>query len=529
VTPRDTWESLQNRWASGEPLSEVEERARREYASEDAVARRELELFAELGQQLERDVEAAPAPFVQRTLAALRGSRLRLVAADEAPVPPVPARSARAVLTLAAAVPLLLGSAWLIAQRGHDANSKVDASVATTRPSAQAASTPSVERSELVFASGEVEVGAHPAVIGKGTLALGEHVRTRSGHACLTIDPQIDVCLERDSELVLESLAESGVRVRVLRGTVVAALTARSEGRTFSLVYGAFSATAHGTVFAIDASSGAFSAQVSVIEGKVLVSRAGSEPRLLSAHSSLDLRADSAVENAVLGRSEEARFWSLLAPRDLWQGANLGVLEIGASEPAQRIVVDERGPFALPLSTFVTARRHQLVLRAASGAQENLEAEVEAGAVRRISVPEPARVNVGRPSSEPAVAVPSAATLLDEARQKLVHGDPRGARVGYERLRSLYPTSPEAFTVLVTLGKLELDLGAPKRSLLAFEGYLRHGGPLGPEALSGKIRALRALGRDAEERAAIHEYLSRYASGFDAPMLKKRLETLGAP
>ncbi len=80
--------------------------------------------------------------------------------------------------------------------------------------------------------------------------------------------------------------------------------------------------------------------------------------------------------------------------------------------------------------------------------------------------------------------------------------------------------------MLVTVGKLELRQNAPARALNAFNAYLKRGGPLQPEALAGKIRALRALGNSAEERRSIERYLASYPDGFEAVALKKRLAVL---
>lgn len=524
---RRTFEALQNRWVSGEALTPEEESARREYAAQDGVSRREMALFSELAARLDGPAPPPAATFVQRTLAVVRGARLRLVAPGEVqPAPIATGKRGRRVALAASAALLLVAGAGALVTFGKGAPHAIKTSPAARPTPAQPAAVPSLERSELVFASGEVLVGERPATVGKGTLPVGERVRTRAGRACLIIDPQIDVCLEQDSELVLESLAETNVRVRVVHGTVVAALSPRDAQRTFSLAHGAFSATARGTAFAIDAASADGAPQVSVLEGKVEVSDVSGAVKLLPAHSSLTLRDGASSTGAALGRGAEARLLALLAPRELWQGSSLGVLEVGAAEPELRVLVEERGPFMLPLSTFVPARRQRLVLRSASGQQVNLDAQVEAGTVHRVTPPTPSRAS-RRASENESPPTPSA--LLVEARQKLAHGDPGAARAIYERLRSTYPTSAEAKTVLVTLGKLELELGAPKRALSAFDGYLRHGGPLGPEALSGKIRALRALGREADERSAIQSYLSRYASGFDAPVLRKRLEALAAP
>jgi hypothetical protein len=137
-----------------------------------------------------------------------------------------------------------------------------------------------------------------------------------------------------------------------------------------------------------------------------------------------------------------------------------------------------------------------------------------------MSAAEPGPVESGPAPPKPA---PSATALLGDARRKLALGDSQGALSLYRKLRNAYPASPEARTVLVTMGKLELDLSQPSRALTSFESYLQGGGPLAPEAFAGKVRALRALGREAQERAAIREYLARYPNGFEAPMLKKRL------
>jgi hypothetical protein len=148
-----------------------------------------------------------------------------------------------------------------------------------------------------------------------------------------------------------------------------------------------------------------------------------------------------------------------------------------------------------------------------------MDVSVESGAFRRLVSGDLAV------RSEPEHA-PSAGSLLGLARKRLSEDNPRAALAVYLELRRTFPSSPEASTVLVTLGKLELDLGAPERALAAFDAYAMRGGPLGPEALSGRVRALRALGRTSEERRAIEEYLTRHPTGFEAPAMKKRLSTL---
>jgi hypothetical protein len=514
MSARESWNALQNRWAAGEPLSVAEERRRLDGASEDPLAARELELFRELSTRLDQPDDAAP--NVALTLAGVRGVKLRVLGPVNADGPVARVSRKRSVLISAGVggVAVAAAAAFALLTTG-------DPPAPHLAASARPAVVPATQsRAELVFASGDVRVGGANAVVGKQTLSAGADIATTNGRACLTIDPAVDICLDAQSRVVLESLAEAAVRVRVTRGTAVAALARRKPRHDFSLVGEEVTATAHGTAFALEVDSARHAARVTVVEGSVAVARGEAAARLVSAHSSLAL-SSSREELAAIGRSEEARLQALLSPRKLWHSENLGVLEIGEGEHRQRVVVDEHGPFELPLRLFVATGRHRVGLRAEQKAEVGLEVEVEAGAARMLSA-----ADVAGQTASPADAVPSAQALLDRARQRLAAGDPRGARNLYRELRRAYPRSSEAATVLVTLGKLELELGAPDRALSAFDAYTEHGGALVPEALSGRIRALRALGRPADERRTIEQYLARYPTGFEASALRKRLVTL---
>ncbi|HEX6276170.1 MAG TPA: tetratricopeptide repeat protein, partial [Polyangiaceae bacterium] len=187
------------------------------------------------------------------------------------------------------------------------------------------------------------------------------------------------------------------------------------------------------------------------------------------------------------------------------------------------LAVDRAAPLALPFRAFVPAGRRTLSLRTPAGDEHSSTVDVIAGETLvlepRELIAKPARI-------EETSAVPSAASLLARARAELAAGNTRAALRSYQTLRARHPGSPEARTVLVTIGKLSLDLKQPARALESFETYLAAPGPLGPEALAGKIRALRALGRSADELRAIETYLARYPGGFEAPLLAQRLSAL---
>ena len=139
------------------------------------------------------------------------------------------------------------------------------------------------------------------------------------------------------------------------------------------------------------------------------------------------------------------------------------------------------------------------------------------------------RLRTAEVATSDAAEKPSAASLLNAARSELARGNPRAALALYEKLRASHPASSEAHTVLPTVGRLRLDLGNASAALRAFDAYLGRPGTLAPEALSGKIRALRALGQRGAERAAVQQYLARYPKGLERPLLERRLAELGGP
>jgi tetratricopeptide (TPR) repeat protein len=121
-----------------------------------------------------------------------------------------------------------------------------------------------------------------------------------------------------------------------------------------------------------------------------------------------------------------------------------------------------------------------------------------------------------------------AAALLAEARTLRASGEFREAAEAYRRLESAYPESAEAHASLVSLGDLLVaQLADPAGGLKAFDAYLASGGVLAEEAAFGRIGALRALGREGEEREAVVSFLARYPGTLHDDALRARLRALG--
>lgn len=522
---RGRWEELQSRWARGERLSEDEERERLAYAALDPMAHRELELFTELRERGESDGPPVSPALVESVLDAAQGRpRLRLVTPTERE-PMGSFDELRSIRPRA-----LVMAAALLAAAAVAAAVLVAVPSAAPAPAASAWPTRNVfpaqvARAVLVLAAGDVTLDERRAAVNHDRLREGQRLATGDGSACLTIDSAMDVCLASNSVVQLQSLAAPSIRLRVESGTALASLARRPAGSSFSLIVDGVSANAHGTVFAARRAQG--HSEVIVLDGSVDVVRANARRERVDAHSRAIVRSSpGALERAPVERSEEARLLALRSWHELWTGGSVGALYALAGQPAAlQASIDDQPPLPLPLQVLVRAGKRRLTWRDAAGALTSSWIDVAVGKMQRIEAPLPTpAVHAREPADKP-----SAATLLESARREVARARPAEALSLYEKLRATYPDSAEAHTVLVTMGKLELNLGRQERALRHFDTYLRRNGALAPEALAGKIRALRALGRQAEERDAVRQYLARYPRGLEAPLLEKRLRELGPP
>lgn len=147
-------------------------------------------------------------------------------------------------------------------------------------------------------------------------------------------------------------------------------------------------------------------------------------------------------------------------------------------------------------------------------------------ATSRPTVPAPPEPAVPARPARPGKPARPPAELLDEARSLRAAGEHARAAKAYEALIAAHPDAPAATAALIAVGQLYLGkLGDPASALRSFDRYLQRApaGPLAEEAAHGRIDALRRLGRAADERAAIAEFLDRYPASSYADGLRKRL------
>jgi FecR protein len=477
---RSNWERLQRLWVTGEPLT-LREQAERVEAARDPDQQSELQFYQRAERWLDQqssEQAADDARFLEHALRLAkigRSTALRLVG-DAKPTSVTSPRKPRQAkprvwrtvvwLSAAAAAAAAIALVW------HPSVPAASTASISKRPGASAGQTAHCELSTF---SGAVELprAAGPAVVG-AALREGDQLATAAGTACLTIDESVRVCLANDSAVALTSLKPQDLRIQVLRGGSIAALSPRPIGSFFSLTGGGVVATAHGTVYALELTPNPGVAEVTVFEGSVEVHGANEQ---------------SLVSSGIRAQFEAAtRHWARTPVADQERTRWLSWLH----GPPPRAIAE------------VTARDSAIPRDSAAPPRT------------------PAAPSTGSPE---AAAGLSRDALFTAARKQAGLGHARAARALYRDLLTRYP-GPGTAAVEVVLGNLELELGAPERALTAFESYLRAGGPLEPEALHGKVRALRALGRTAEESATIRAYLARYPGGFQAPTLKKRLQEL---
>ncbi|XYI00345.1 tetratricopeptide repeat protein [Sorangium sp. So ce1128] len=128
-----------------------------------------------------------------------------------------------------------------------------------------------------------------------------------------------------------------------------------------------------------------------------------------------------------------------------------------------------------------------------------------------------------------ASSAPTAEQLFREANDARRAGSTQRAIELYRALQKGFARSPEATLSLVSLGSLLLNSGSPAAALAQFDRYLGIAGarPLAVEALYGRGRALRALGRSADEAQSWRRLLREHPSSPYVEHARRRLAELG--
>lgn len=558
----EEWEVLADREALEGPLSPEEAKRKAQLAASLPELAAEEACYSVLDSALQGPTRLAPAddPLIRAALQAVELDRLPSAGeSDRASVQPraeqlgsvfspsrLLGRGGRPSWLAVAALVLSAGAVFLVflflGRKLLDSTSS-DVTAVAASGAAQSeelaplgATAPELPR--LLLATGEVRIDGAPAASG-ARLGVGARVQTSSGQACLGLERNVVVCLDAFTELLLAALGDQQ-RVELLSGRVAARLNKQPAGKDFGVSTRSGAAIAVGTAFAVEILTGGSknAAQLRVLEGTVRA-ETGSSKTLVHQQQQLDF---AALHLDALDAEASERDRALLAATQLWtQGAeNRLVL---STEPANaNVLLDNVALGQTPLSVDVQPGRHAIEVRAQGfGDVERTLTFAGAPITEHIVLPPAAddarasergsstAAQPSTPVSSTAAqsgAAPGPAALLDQARTARQGGRYSDAAASYRELTRRHPGSAEAGAALLSLAELELtQLGNPTQALNLYGQYLQRGGGLAQEAQYGRLRALRALGRDAEEQREIAAFLRKYPDSAYAATLKRRLSS----
>ncbi|WP_394834974.1 tetratricopeptide repeat protein [Pendulispora rubella] len=479
------WIELSDREAVGDPLSADEKAFVREHVASCLECRAEAEVWEKMPSLLDEPVAAhrrARRPW-------LTGAR-----------------------TLGLSVAAAAIAACFVAWRAHD---EQGAPVVAAVPKDATAIV-------VVAGGGAVEIDGQPGAVGQ-KLERGAVMVAREGSACIVVPPTVRACVVRGTVLRLADLG-AHARLELLGGKVAVELDPLPAGRSFGISTRAGSAIAVGTAFSVEMPPDDAPVITRVLQGQVLVRASNGAEQRVAAHEKTSMR--DATPSALPPLDEELDRALLVAPR---YGGDMERVHVDSDVPEATVRIDERVVGVAPIELLLTRGEHSVAIATPSHGtmRETLHVGTEPVLRRFALAPAPAPFSDAAVHVEHAANAKSAAELLAAARVRRDRGDLPAAMGAYRELFDRHGGSAEAHTALVPWGELQLSpLSDPREALSAFDRYLVRGGPLEQEASFGRIRALRALGRTADERAAIEAFLRRFPDGSLTSSLRKRLESM---
>jgi hypothetical protein len=251
--------------------------------------------------------------------------------------------------------------------------------------------------------------------------------------------------------------------------------------------------------------------------------------QLVGAHAQLELARGHAVASLPT-RAQGSSFAIQTSAGSVTAVGTIFSVEVGAPGPTVARVL--RGEVAVQAIGAQAARR----LRAGESTQVDAASAVVALTAEERSrelslLPSEARAEKPLTKAERAKGAVSEDDPFARARLLRGRGQFAAAAALYESIHQASPESASGRAALLGLAELRLsDLHDAAGALRAFDAYLAGGNnALSREAAFGRIRALRALGKSGQERAAIEAFLRAYPSGPEAESLRQRLSDVRGP
>jgi ferric-dicitrate binding protein FerR (iron transport regulator) len=369
---------------------------------------------------------------------------------------------------------------------------------------------------ELVMTSGEVATSRDGQTAG-AALVSGDRIETKQGRACLTSGSGAVLCLERDSAIKVDTAGrgltlEKGLlfckqQTDSQRPFMVATKWAKIQGWGASFVVGYLES---GQAF------------LRLHGGRMHMELDGGQKHEADGQRAFTIadKWEQVPADSEVFESDQAFFQSMKARST----ARLSPIEIHSEPPSSEVKWDGQLVGMTPVTMMVESGEHNLEISLDGYVTLNRTFSVEgAERISQTFVLASEQMRSARPG-EAIKSTEGPRELLLRAQTLRGKGDYSGAALAYESLIRSYPESGEGRASLVSLGELSLSqLGAPHRALSHFERYLAGGGSLSQEAGYGRIRALRALGREEEARAWGRKFVEKYPDSAQAVSLRRWL------
>ncbi len=402
--------------------------------------------------------------------------------------------------------------------------------------STQAVQTSALNQTDgtFILLAGEVLVGNQGAAIGHH-LASGEQLRTGDGRAVVNLPTEITLSVGPATRLSYLQNEDSSLEVSLEEGRIQLSLSPGVERTGFSVVTEDGRIDVTGTIFSVTADEE--TVEVRVLRGEVEITGRQGGQRRLGTRAATTLGTDQV---RTLSKAEEETLWKEVRTIELLDSEGNAVVDIESTPVGAAVSIDSVVLGRTPISAAVRSgyRELSLILNEEQVARKLVDiysgsrlswdfdlVEAENGAPGASVTPIPSsnrRVSAG-------VRDLSAQQLLLKAQSQRAERDWPGAAAAYQKLVTRFPDSAEARASLVSLGEIQLNkLGRPTAALAQFDKYLRavKRGPLAQEALWGKGRALKSLGRQNEEKMALDLFITRFPKAIQAREVKARLADL---
>jgi ferric-dicitrate binding protein FerR (iron transport regulator) len=346
----------------------------------------------------------------------------------------------------------------------------------------------------VISREGEVRLNGK-ALLAGASLKLNTPVTTAAGGTSLLALPSgIVMWMESESEMYVAKPDTDHLNVVLKSGKVVFSVDPKRKGPKFGVTTAMGQVEVKGTVFSVLASGKEM--EVKVLRGKVMVSDGLADRR-------------SVVAGGALAMPSERR-WHL-SPRERRMEfvavAHYGA-EIGERAATVRPPTAEEPQLSSPSQNPLDGASPP------SGISGSLKSSLESG--------DDCKRSESRHADSSLKQLTKQIRALRRAKQW------QNAALTYRQLIARYPNTNQGRAAVVALGDIQLTmLNRPRDALASYELYLDSGiKTLELEALYGKARALRMLGRTADEKRVLSRMTHQYAGTPQSRSAAARLRQL---